>query len=81
MNTSIELTQLEREVLEGINNSEYGNDLGDAIWSWSIKCASAGSKTISGVVSSLSKKGLTVSQGSGNDQTVQLTDLGVATCK
>ena len=80
MNT-ITLTDLEKEVLEGINNSEYGDDLGATIWSWSINCKSAGTKTISGVVSSLSKKGLTVSQGEGKDQTVALTELGIQACK
>lgn len=79
--STIQLTQLEKEVLEGINNSDYGDDLGDPIWSWSIRHASAGSKVISGVVSSLSKKGLTNSQGSGNDQVVALTVAGVDVCK
>lgn len=80
MNTTIELTQLEKEVLIGINNSEYSDALGSPIWSWSIECASAGTKQISGVVSSLSKKGLTISQGSGKDQTVMLTPLGISIC-
>jgi hypothetical protein len=80
MNTQT-LTQLEKEVLEGINNSNYGDELGCAIWSWSIKHPTAGTKVISGVVSSLSKKGLTGHDGRGDDQTIWLTEEGMKVCR
>lgn len=78
---NLQLTELEKEVLEGINNSDYGNTLGEAIWSSSIKHKVAGSKIISGVVSSLSKKGLTGHDGAGNEKTVWLTAEGINICK
>lgn len=77
----INLTELEKEVLEGINNSEYGSELGDQIWSWSINCSISGTKTISGVVSSLSKKDLVISNEDGSDSTVSLTKYGIEICK
>jgi predicted MarR family transcription regulator len=78
--STINLTDLEKLVLEGINNSDYGDDLGDPIWSWSINCTVKG-KARSGVVSSLSQKGLVGSNGSGKDDTVWLTPIGVEICK
>lgn len=79
MTNEINLTDLEKEVLTGINNSDYGDQLGDPIWSYSIDFAS--SKILSGVVSSLTKKGLVSSQDEGKDSTVWLTDLGIEICK
>jgi hypothetical protein len=81
MNTQLTLTDLEKQVLEGINNSDYGDQLGDVIWSGTENCAISGTKTIAGVYSSLSKKGLVGTDGKGSDAQVWLTELGVAVCK
>lgn len=80
MNTSITLTPSEKLILEGINNSNYGDQLGDPIWSWSIECSITG-KERSGVCSSLAKKGLIADDGAGKDGTTWLTDLGIQVCK
>jgi predicted MarR family transcription regulator len=81
MSSSINLTELEKQVLEGINNSDYGSELGDAIWQGAERCDISGTKAISGVYSSLSKKGLIGTQQDGKDSTVWLTELGIEVCK
>lgn len=77
------LTASEIEVLEAINNSDYGSELGDPIWSWDIadNCPNLVGKQISGVVSSLSQKGLVGSCKDGNDSTTWLTPEGIEVCK
>ena len=77
---SIKLTKLEKEVLEGINNSDYGEELGDHIWCGSERCSISGTKTISGVYSSLAKKGLVQVDKDGKDSVVWITDLGIEVC-
>jgi predicted MarR family transcription regulator len=77
----ITLTELEKQVLEGINNSDYGDELGDSIWQGSENCAISGTKQISGVYSSLSKKGLIGTDQDGKESTVWLTKAGIAICK
>lgn len=81
MTTTINLTDLEKQVLEGINNSDYGSSLGAAVWSSEINCAIAGTRQISGVVSSLSKKGLVTCDGKGLKETVRITPEGIEACK
>jgi len=80
MTTQLTLTDLEKLVLEGINNSDYGSELGDEIWSWSINCSVTG-KMLSGVCSSLKKKGLIDSRDDGEDSTTWLTELGIQISK
>lgn len=72
------LTANELAVLTAIDASEYGDQITDAIWAWSVAdhCKLTG-KTISGTVSSLQKKGLTKSGDSGRDATICMTDEGV----
>lgn len=79
--SNITLTELEKQVLEGINNSDYSDELGDAIWQGSENCKISGTKQISGVYSSLSKKGLIGTQQDGKDSTVWLTETGISICK
>jgi predicted MarR family transcription regulator len=79
--SSISITELEKQVLNGINNSDYGDELGDPIWQGSEECAISNTKAISGVYSSLSKKGLIGTQQDGKDSTVWLTKLGIEVCK
>jgi hypothetical protein len=75
------LTELEKDVLDGIYRSEYTDGgIQPAIWSWSIACRKATTKQVSGVVSSLVKKGVVTCGGAGtkdDDATVDVTDLGV----
>lgn len=78
---NITLTELEKQVLEGINNSDYGYELGDRIWCGSERCSISNTKTITGVYSSLSKKGLVQVHKDGKDSTVWLTDKGIEICK
>lgn len=75
------LTELEIDVLDGIYRSDY-NDGGTTadIWAWSINARKATTKQLSGVVSSLSKKGIVVTDGDGtrdNDFTIRVTELGI----
>ena len=73
------LTILEKDVLQAVVNNDYsaGNPHG-AGWSWAINdaCEVVQTKSFSGVVSSLSKKGVVICQGSGDDACISLTDLG-----
>lgn len=72
------LTELERDVIKnGFGNNEFEDD-GDAVWSWSIQpnCKLVTEKQISGVISSLVKKGLAISYGDGEDSVVELTNPG-----
>lgn len=77
---TINITELEASILLGINYSEYGDTLGEAVWVFDAIDESLG-KINSGVISSLSKKGLVITQGKGDDQTIALTELGIEICK
>lgn len=75
------LTELEIDVLDGCYRSEY-NDGGNHfdIWSWSCAPRKAGVNQVSGVVSSLVKKGLVTCDGAGtkdDDNTIRVTLLGI----
>ena len=79
------ITELERQVMQGILDSEYadGNpgdeENGSAeIWAWSIRCKVARS-SIPGVVASLVKKGLVRCQDGDTkkEDTLWLTGAGV----
>jgi hypothetical protein len=55
------ITELERKVILGIMASEYcDGDPMSEIWSWSIRAPGIAKKSLSGIVSSLSKKGLVI---------------------
>lgn len=74
--TTNNLTDLEYAALHNLMHSDYD---GPAVWAW---CATGGIVTkskVSGVVSSLSKKGLVVCDGHGQDATICVTDEGRAT--
>lgn len=79
----MKLTKFELAVLTAIDNSEYGEYLLDEIWSFSVtqNMPEDGPKgrSISGVVSSLSKKGLVHCGGTwGQDMaTIGMTEAGV----
>lgn len=80
MTHEIILTELEKQVIKQINQSEYGSEMGDPVWSWSISGKVKG-KQLSGVVSSLVKKGLVGSDDkSDKDACTWLTKEGVAYC-
>lgn len=74
------LTTNELAVLRAIDSSEYGDALCDQIWSFSIADNSdLPQRSIPGIVSSLAKKGLTVSGASGGEDTVAMTLFGATT--
>lgn len=77
----MKLTALELAVLKAIDESEYGGDLTDLIWTFSVDDhlpASIKSTSIPGIVSSLVKKGLVVSSPAfmGDDATIGMTSAG-----
>lgn len=79
---SINLTDLEKDVIfNGFGNNEYESN-GDPVWSWSIQpnCKNVTVPQISGVISSLVKKGLAIRAdwdgGFNKDSTVELTPAG-----
>ena len=78
---NIKLTDLEKQVLEGINNSDYGDILGDPIWRGAVRCEIQNTKAIRGVFSSLTKKGLIQTAVDGKDSTVWLTGNGIRICR
>jgi|TARA_R110001606_G_scaffold151568_2_gene292072 hypothetical protein len=73
------LTENELEVLKAIDNSEYGDFLTDDIYAWSIadNIQNVTIGSVAGIVSSLNKKGLIVSRGTGDDAGVRITNEGV----
>jgi hypothetical protein len=73
----VKLTALEVDVLKGLYASEY-HDGGPQpyIWSWAIRNQLATPAQLPGVVSSLAKKGITRSDGSGEERAVAVTELG-----
>ena len=73
------LTELEKDVIVAIAENQYADVPSDPVWSFAIDFHTKITKTeqISGVVSSLVKKGLAECWGEGKDSTVELTDTGV----
>jgi hypothetical protein len=82
------LTNLELEVLRALVNNDFmdgcqGADrIGKELWSDCInqRTSIVSNVQLPGVVSSLSKKGLVKSSGTGRDATIWLTEQGVAAC-
>lgn len=76
------LTELEKDVIRAIAENQYADTPDSPVWSFAISYHTkiAKKKQISGVVSSLVKKGLAISteKYDGKDDTVQLTEDGVA---
>lgn len=74
-------TTLENDVIRAIAENQYSDTLGDEVWSFAIKYHTKITldNQISGVVSSLVKKGLVeVTIGwDKNDNTIRLTDKGI----
>lgn len=76
----MKLTELEKDVIIAITENEYSDVPGDPVWSWSVadNTKIANINQVSGVISSLVKKGLVVSsEYDKKDSTVELTDAGV----
>lgn len=77
----MKLTANEIAVLKAIDNSEYGDNLHDEIWTFSVadNC-SLKPRSLPGIVSSLSKKKLVSCCGAydGDDATIGMTDAGIA---
>ena len=79
---SYTLTDKELSVLSGIVRSDYSisgdpdENVGNAIWSWSIDSEFANTPSCGGIVSSLVKKGLAKSNGEGDDATTSITQAG-----
>lgn len=74
----MKLTELEKDVIIAIAKNEYSDNPGDPVWTFIIEDnTDLHSKQISGVVSSLTKKGLVDSNDEGKDSTVWLTKNGV----
>jgi len=72
------ITELEKDVILIIAKNEYGDDPGDPVWTFVIEDnTDLHSKQISGVVSSLTKKGLIDSIDDGINSTIWLTANGV----
>jgi hypothetical protein len=75
----VSITKLELEALRAIDNSEYGDSLGSDIWDWSVAqniVEGTSPKSVPGILSSLSKKGLVICNGEGKEATVGMTDMG-----
>ena len=72
------LTILEKNVIKAIAESEYNDTPDEPTWTFIIEDnTDLHSKQISGVVSSLTKKGLVNSIDDGDDSTIWLTKNGV----
>lgn len=74
------LTKLEKDVIVAIAENEYSDIPGDPVWSFAIEHQTkiAKGKQISGIVSSLVKKGFIVSDTNpGDNNTVYLTKTGI----
>lgn len=73
------ITELEKKVMQGILRSEFndGSEKSHPIWSWSIRADGVAKKSIPGVVASLAKKGLAICDGEGKESCVCLSDEGM----
>ena len=73
------LTALEHNVLECIDHNEYGDSLCDNVWTFSVAGYFGGEPNqLSGVVSSLIKKGFINATDTGDDASIGMTDAGAA---
>ena len=73
----VNVTEMEKKYLGAIANSEYGDKLGDQVWSNCIRHGLGASAP--GVAASLVKKGLIqADRGQGADNCTNLTDAGIA---
>lgn len=72
------LTLLEKDVLGGIYASNYADTANPNVWSWSIEPLVCTMEQRAGVVSSLNKKGIVTSEGSGDDAAMWVSDTGAA---
>ena len=76
------ITDKEYAVMKAIDNSEYGDELTDHIWSWSVwdnidTDIVTAATSVGGIVASLEKKGLvSTSLDSGDDASLGLTEEG-----
>ncbi len=73
------ITELEKQALENYITNNYGDVPHHCVWSFAL--AEDGhnridKSKISGIVSSLAKKGLVLCDGEGNEATTQLTNEG-----
>ena len=76
----VNLTELEKDVIRAIAENQYADAPDSQVWSWAIVWHTkiVTKKEVSGVVSSLVKKGLAVSEYyDEKDDTVRLTEQGV----
>jgi DNA-binding MarR family transcriptional regulator len=78
----MKLTPKQLALLTAIDNSEYGDQLCDAVWTFSISDNSdLAPKSVPGIIASLIQKGLVLSGGDGTDQDeyfVHMTEAGAA---
>lgn len=72
------LTLLEKDVLGGIYASNYADTANPNVWSWSIEPLVCTMEQRAGVVSSLNKKGIVTSEGSGDEASMWVSDTGAA---
>ena len=73
------LTTKELAVLKAIDDSEYGDNILDGVWTWSVWDNVQGiddAKSFPGVVSSLVKKGYVTSCDDGEDSCIDMTNDG-----
>lgn len=79
------LTEMEKDVIIALVTSDYADGPGDAVWSWDIadNVKITKQNQISGIVSSLSKKGLVKSDCGelGKYSCTWLTEKGVEVYK
>ena len=74
----MKLTEFEKIVVRVLAENEYSDNLEDPVWTFIIEDnTNLHSKQISGIVSSLTKKGLVNSNDNGKDSTIWLTKNGV----
>lgn len=80
-------TTLELSVLAAIDASEFGDEIHNSIWTFSVwdnidRHACPNRKSLSGAVSSCVKKGFVTIAGDGtNDSEIRITDAGIAALK
>ena len=77
------LTELEKDVIVAIAENQYADFPDSWVWSWAIDYETKITKKeqISGVVSSLVKKELAITEDYAGDNTIKLTVKGVAEYK
>ena len=75
------LTEFEIDALRACYFNEYDCDaLAPTVWAWSVteNCETVNASQISGVISSLVKKGVVKSQGKGEESVIYPTEIGVS---